>query len=303
MAVPDFQTWFLPLLKRLSDGKPHRIADLQRQLAQDLKLSEEDLKESLPSGRALTYKNRLGWARTYLNKAGLIESPKRGEWQITDRGQAVLAQNLAHLNVGYLKQFPEFKEFHQYKKPSDPGTGGEGGDGPEKTPEEQLEQAYETLRQNAEQELLQKIMSASPEFFEKLVVELLLKMGYGGSREDAGRTIGGSGDGGVDGVINEDKLGLDVVYLQAKRWENIVGRPVVQGFAGSLEGVRARKGVFITTSDFSSGAREFVRNIEKRIVLVDGKQLANLMFDHDIGLSTSATYRKRHVEAACPVAV
>lgn len=294
MAVPDFQTWFLPLLKRLSDGKPHRIADLQRQLAQDLQLSEDDLKASLPSGRALTYKNRLGWARTYLNKAGLIESPKRGEWQITDRGQAVLAQNLDRLNVRFLKQFPEFLEFHQHK-PSATVTPS-SDDGSETTPEEQLEQAYEALRENAEQELLQKIMSASPEFFERLVVALLLKMGYGGSREDAGRTIGGSGDGGVDGVINEDKLGLDVVYIQAKRWENTVGRPVVQGFAGSLEGVRARKGVFITTSSFSNGAREFVRNIEKRIVLVDGKQLANLMFDHDIGLSTSATYQVKRVD-------
>lgn len=294
MAVPDFQTWFLPLLKRLADGKPHRIADLQRQLAQDLQLSDDDLKESLPSGRALTYKNRVGWARTYLNKAGLIESPQRGEWQITDRGQAVLAQNLDRLNVGFLKQFPEFLDFHQHKPSASdtPNT----DDGSETTPEEQLEQAYEALRENAEQELLQKIMSATPEFFERLVVELLLKMGYGGSREDAGRTIGGSGDGGVDGVINEDKLGLDVVYIQAKRWENTVGRPAVQGFAGSLEGVRARKGVFITTSGFSIGAREFVRNIEKRIVLVDGKQLANLMFDHDIGLSTTATYQVKRVD-------
>ena len=256
MAVPDFQSWFLPLLKRLSDGQSHRISDLQKQLVQDLKLSEQDLRESLPSGRALTYKNRLGWARTYLNKAGLIESPKRGEWQITDRGRKVLAENLDHLNVAYLKRFPEFLEFVKPKTPTEKPTGPDRE--PDTTPEEQLEQAYETLRENAERELLSKIKSASPEFFEKLVVELLLKMGYGGAREDAGRTIGGSGDGGVDGVINEDKLGLDVVYLQAKRWEHTVGRPVIQGFAGSLEGVRARKGVFITTSDFSSGAREFV---------------------------------------------
>jgi restriction system protein len=295
MAVPDFQTWFLPLLKRLSDGQSHRISDLQKQLVQDLNLSEQDLRESLPSGRALTYKNRLGWARTYLNKAELIESPKRGEWRITDRGRQVLAENLDYLNVAYLKRFPEFLEFITPKTPTEEPTGPKVE--PDTTPEEQLEQAYETLRENAERELLSKIKSASPEFFEKLVVELLLKMGYGGAREDAGQTIGGSGDGGIDGVINEDKLGLDVVYIQAKRWENTVGRPFVQGFAGSLEGVRARKGVFITTSDFSSGAREFVRNIEKRIVLVDGKLLANLMFDHDIGLSTAATYQVKRVDS------
>ncbi|MDB4433280.1 restriction endonuclease [bacterium] len=297
MAVPDFQTWFLPLLRRVADEENHRLSDLYEQLADDLKLSEADRNEELPSGKQLTYRNRIGWARTYLKKAGLLESPARGECRITQRGLQVLASKPERLNVKFLKQFPEFKEFHTYKKPASE-TGEQDEDEVSTiTPEELLEKSHGALKENVTQELLDRVKGAPPAFFESLVVELLLRMGYGGSREDAGKTVGRSGDGGVDGVINEDRLGLDVVYIQAKRWENTVGRPVVQAFAGSLEGVRARKGVLLTTSSFSAEARQYVSRIEKRIVLVDGEQLANLMFEHNLGVSPVASYEVKKIDS------
>ena len=241
MAVPDFQTWFLPLLKRVADRKPHRLSDLYEELADDLQLSKDDRAQELPRGNQVTYRNRIGWARTYLKKAGLLENPARGECRITARGLQVLSEQPDTLNVKYLKQFPEFREFHRGRTTTSTDT--DESETTVATPEEVLEQSHIALRETVTQDLLDRVKSSPPAFFETLVVELLLRMGYGGSREDAGRTIGKSGDGGVDGMINEDRLGLDVVYIQAKRWENTVGRPVVQAFAGSLEGVRARKGV------------------------------------------------------------
>jgi restriction system protein len=194
-----------------------------------------------------------------------------------------------------LKRFPEFKEFHTHRKPSSESEE-QDDETSTATPEELLEESHGALKENVTQEILERVKAAPPAFFESLVVELLLRMGYGGSREDAGRTVGRSGGGGVDGVINEDRLGLDVVYIQAKRWENTVGRPVVQAFAGSLEGVRARKGVLITTSGFSADARQYVSQIEKRIVLVDGEQLAGLMFEHNLGVSPVASYEVKKVD-------
>lgn len=296
MAVPDFQAWFLPFLKHLADGKNHRLSDLYEDLAKELALSADDRSEMLPSGKQLKYKNRIGWARTYMKKAGLIESPARGECRITSRGLEVLANPPDRLTVKFLKQFPEFKEFHTYKPsaPLDPHT--EADDDSGATPEEALEQAHQTLKDDVTQELLDRVKSSHPSFFEALVVELLLRMGYGGSREDAGKTIGRSGDGGIDGVIKEDRLGLDFVYIQAKRWENTVGRPVVQAFAGSLEGARAKKGVLITTSSFSAEARQYISQIEKRIVLVDGEELASLLFEHNLGVSPVASYEVKKVD-------
>jgi restriction system protein len=190
-----------------------------------------------------------------------------------------------------LRQFPEFVEFHTYRPTKDseaePTT---PEDVTEETPQDTLERVHQELNQQLADDLIERVKKAPPAFFERLVVDLLLRMGYGGSREDAGRTIGKSGDGGIDGVINEDKLGLDVVYIQAKRWENTVGRPVVQAFAGSLDGAKAKKGVLITTSTFSADAHAFVRQIEKRIVLVDGPALAALMITHDVGVALEATY-------------
>lgn len=287
MSVPPFNAWLLPLLKRLADGEARTLSGLAQQLADDLGLSPEDRAQMLTSGQ-LTYQNRVGWARTYLKKAGLIEAPSRGTARITNRGRGVLAENLPAIDVKYLYRFPEFVEFHT-------PAAQQNSVAPEavatlESPEDTLERVSLQLRQNLATELLDRIKAAPPDQFERLVVDLLLAMGYGGSRQDAGEVLGKSGDGGLDGVIKEDRLGLDAIYIQAKRWDNVVGRPVVQAFAGSLEGVRARKGVMITTSIFSAEARSYVRQIEKKIVLLDGNELADLMIEHNLAVSVDATY-------------
>jgi restriction system protein len=299
MSVPDYQSFFLPLLKRLSDGHVRDMKDIYEQLATDFALSDADRAEVLPSGQ-FTYRNRIGWARTYLKKAGLVESPQRGRVRITDSGEALLNDPPAALDVGYLRRYPSFVEFVTSTAPNDESSAvspSAGDVATDKTPEEMLQNAYQGLRRQLESELLEKIKQAPPEFFERLVLELLLRMGYGGSREDAGRTVGKSGDGGIDGVINEDPLGLDTVCIQAKRWEGNVGRPTVQAFAGSLEGFRARKGVLITTSSFSKDAVDYVRQIEKRIVLIDGEKLCALLVQHDLGVSTVVTYPIKRIDS------
>ena len=298
MAVPDFQSWFLPLLRRLTDGADHTMSELYEQLADDRGLSTDDRAELLKSGTQFIYRNRIAWARTYLKKAGLLESPGRGQIRITQRGRDVLAENPAKLNVSFLRRFPEFVAVHTYKAPDASGGPGliEAEPDSRETPQDSLERAQGELRQQLADDLLDRVLKAPPSFFERLVVDLLLRMGYGGSREDAGRTIGKAGDGGLDGVINEDRLGLDVIYIQAKRWENTVGRPVVQAFAGSLEGVRAKKGVLITTSTFSPEANAYVRQIEKRIILIDGVMLAGLMIEHNVGVTLEATYEVKRVD-------
>ena len=294
MAVPDFQSWFLPLLHRLGDGEVHEMSTLYEQLADDMKLSPDDRAEMLPSGKQFTYRNRIGWARTYLKKAGLIESPGRGEVRITSRGREILRNPPDKFNVRFLKRFPSFAEFHA-PAPSVPTS--QPDDEDEETPEEGLERLYRGIRKQLVEELLDRIKSSPPEFFERLVVDLLLRMGYGGSREDAGHRVGKSGDGGIDGIINEDPLGLDTVCIQAKRWDGTVGRPVVQAFAGSLEGYRAKKGVLITTSSFSQGATDYAAQIEKRIVLIDGARLASLMIEYDLGVGTVASYQLKRVDS------
>jgi restriction system protein len=298
LPVPDFQTWFLPLLTRVADGKTHKMADLYEQLADDLGLTPEDRAQMLESGKQAVYENRIGWARTYLKKAGLLEAPSRGVIAITQRGRDVAAAPPPKLNVSYLRHYPEFVEFHTYKP--DPAVSIAVEDTPaidaKETPQDTLDRVRKQLHAQLAAELVERVKQEPPSFFERLVVDLLVKMGYGGSREDAGRTIGKSGDGGLDGVINEDRLGLDVVYIQAKRWEGPVGRPVVQAFAGSLEGARARKGVLITTSYFTTDAESYVRQIEKRIVLMDGKQLAGFMIQHNVGVSVEATYEVKKLD-------
>jgi restriction system protein len=273
------------------------MSDLYEQLADDKGLSSEDRAELLKSGTQYVYQNRIGWARTYLKKAGLLESPGRGLARITQRGKEVLREAPPRLNVKFLRRYPEFVEFHTYRPPAAEPDGGTPTDAEvAETPQDALERAQAELRQQLADELLDRVMKSPPSFFERLVVDLLLRMGYGGSREDAGRTIGKAGDGGLDGVINEDRLGLDVIYIQAKRWENTVGRPVVQAFAGSLEGARAKKGVLITTSSFSPDAQAYVRQIEKRIVLIDGGLLATLMIEHNVGVSVEATYEVKKMD-------
>ncbi len=303
MALPTYDELMLPLLRALSDGAEHEVAALRDHLAAELMLSEEDRNAILPSGRQPYFDNRLGWAKTYLDKAGLVTSTRRGVYKITDAGRKVLAAKPAAIDKAYLARFDAFKEFINKDREPEPEGGAKAGapsadaGGAGATPEEQLESAYREIRQKVEAELLATVLKASPQFFEKLVVELLVKMGYGGDVKDAGRALGKSHDGGLDGVIKEDHLGLDAIYVQAKRWQNTVGRPELQSFAGSLESERARKGVFIATSTFSGEAREFVKKIEKRIVLIDGARLAALMLDFGIGVNTVTGYEIKRVDS------
>jgi restriction system protein len=290
MAVPDFQALMLPLLKIAGDGGDHRLSDAIEALAVQFRLSEEDRRELLPSGRQAKFDNRVGWARTYLKKAGLLESTERGKFRVAERGRQALGGNPTSIDIRFLRQFPEFVEFQKAtKREAEPEESGQ-------TPEETLEFAYQSLTRALAQDLLERVRACSPGFFEKLVVDLLVKMGYGGTLKDAGQAVGQSGDGGIDGIIKEDKLGLDVVYIQAKRWEATVGRPTVQAFAGSLEGQRARKGVLITTSQFSPDAKDYVTRIEKKIVLIDGEQLAQLMIDHGVGVTEVVSYPVKKVD-------
>jgi restriction system protein len=298
MPVPDFQSFFMPVLQCLADGRERSTVELRERIAADLKLTQEDIAEKLPSGTQTVFANRVAWACVYLTKAGALERPKRAVFRITSRGRELLALNLERLTVRILYRYPEFLAFHKGQRgDSEAEDAQEPKEVRDQTPEEQLADAYKVLRESLANDLLETVKNASPRFFEELVVDLLVSMGYGGSVEDAGRAVGRSGDGGIDGIIKEDKLGLDVVYVQAKRWSNSVGRPVVQAFAGSLEGVRARKGVLITTSYFSQDAMEYVRMIEKRIVLIDGRQLAELMIDHDIGVNTTHTYKIKRMDS------
>jgi len=295
MTVPDFQTIMLPLLKVSGDEKEHTITSASDFLAANIfHLSEEEKKELLPSGIQSRFKNRVGWARTYLAKAGLLKVTGRGKFCITDAGKKILVENPGAINIDYLSRFPSFQEFKNFSKPE------KDEKAPVQshlqTPEESLEYNYNSLRHQLVDDLLEHVKKCEPSFFEQLVVDLLVAMGYGGSLKDAGEAVGQSGDGGIDGIIKEDKLGLDVVFIQAKRWEAVVGRPVVQAFAGSLEGHRAKKGVLITTSQFSKDAKEYVTKIEKKIVLIDGEQLAQLMIDHNIGVTEVSTYTVKKLD-------
>jgi restriction system protein len=295
MAIPDYQTIMLPLLRFAGDQQEHSLREAIDQLAQKFGLTEEERKEILPSGLQEVFKNRVGWARTYMKKAGLLESTRRGHFKITGRGMEVLTKSPSRVDVNFLEQFEEFRQFRALRH-----TRTEGGEIeeeiPDRTPEEALESAYKQLRDNLANDLLQQVKSCSPGLFEKIVVELLVKMGYGGSRQDAGRAIGRSGDEGIDGIIKEDRLGLDIIYIQAKRWENTVGRPEVQKFAGALQGQRARKGIMITTSNFSKEALDYASRIDSKIVLIDGEQIAQLMIDHSLGVSPMAAYEIKKID-------
>lgn len=295
MAIPDYQTIMLPLLRFAGDQQEHFLREAIDQLTQKLGLTEEERKELLPSGQQEIFTNRVAWARTYMGKAGLLESTRRGYFKITDRGVKVLKENPDRIDVKYLEQFEEFRQFRalRHTKTEEEEVEVEAH---ERTPEEALESAYKQLRDNLANDLLQQVKSCSPGLFEKIVVELLVKMGYGGSRQDAGRAIGRSGDEGIDGIIKEDRLGLDVIYIQAKRWENTVGRPEVQKFAGALQGQRARKEIMITTSNFSKDALDYTSRIDSKIVLIDGEQLAQLMIDHGLGVSPMAAYEIKKID-------
>lgn len=285
----------LPFLRVLEAGDTLHIRQIVDQVSARLRLSDRDLEEMIPSGQSTVFGNRMGWARTYMKKAGLIEPAARAQYRITPRGTELLRSNPSAINGSVLRRYPEFLEFVKPSRTNEatselqpvPGTS---------TPIEVIEAGYEQLRRQLADEILQSVRSATPAFFERLVVDVLVKMGYGGSLKDAGERLGKSGDGGVDGIIKEDRLGLDQIYVQAKRWANTVGRPDVQAFAGSLQGYRARKGVFITTSQFSAEAKDYVTRIETRIVLIDGEQLAELMMDFGVGVTEVASYHLKKLD-------
>lgn len=294
MPIPDYQTIMLPLLRYLGDGDEHSMSEVIEAVSDEFDLTPQERLQLLPSGTSTIIGNRVAWARTYMKKAGLLESPKRGVIRITIRGGDVLKTRPSRVDVKFLDQYPEFVEFRTIRH----------DDAPTRdlavttaTPEEALEEAYDRLRRGLESELLQRVMGASPAFFERLVIDLLVKMGYGGSFRDAGQAIGKSGDGGIDGIIKEDRLGLDVIYIQAKRWEGPVGRPEIQKFAGALQGHRARKGVFMTTSTFSKDAYEFVERIDSKIVLIDGAKLTRFMVDSGVGVSLETSYEIQRVDS------
>jgi restriction system protein len=298
VAIPDYQIVMLPLLQFAGDQQEHSLRETIDALADTFGLTPDERKELLPSGQQAVFDNRVGWARTYLTKACLVQKTRRSHFQISQRGLDVLATNPDRIDVKFLDQFEEFREFRALKgtrSGSSAATEPTASD-QQTTPEEALESAYGRLRDSLASDILQQVRAASPSLFEKLVVELLLKMGYGGSRQDAGRAIGRSGDEGIDGIIKEDRLGLDIIYIQAKRWEANVGRPEVQKFAGALQGQRAKKGILISTSCFSPDARSFVSKIDNKIVLIDGDELADLMIDHNLGVSPMASYEVKKID-------
>lgn len=295
MAIPDFQSIMRPLLEHLAEAGEARNRDADEHLAQRFRLSPAELEEMLPSGRAPVFRNRVAWARFHLKAAGLIEVVERGRYRITTRGKDALKEPGAVINLAYLRQFEEYLAIRS--RGAEPESSSRSPVSDTLTPMEHMEIGYQQLRAELESELLQRVKAAPPDFFERLVVELIVAMGYGGSRRDAGETLGRSGDGGIDGVIKEDRLGLETIYLQAKRWDGVVGRPEIQKFAGALQGCRARKGIFLTTSSFSREANEYSEMIETRIVLIDGRHLAALMVDFGVGVSPEATYEVKRLDS------
>ncbi len=294
MAIPDYQTLMLPVLKFASDEKEHTIHDTVEFLADQFNLTREERKELLPSGHQEVFFNRVGWARTYLKSAGLLETPKRGVFKITERGKKILQTNPLEISNKHLLQFEEFKEFKTRRKKREENS--EDIIEQTKTPEEAFEIAYENLRNELANDVLEHLKKCDPNLFEKIVIEVLVKMGYGGSLRDAGKAIGKSGDEGIDGIIKEDRLGLDIIYVQAKRWGNTVGRPEIQKFAGALQGQRAKKGIFITTSNFSKDAIDFASKIDSKIILIDGEQLADYMIDFNVGVNNTFVYELKKID-------
>lgn len=295
--IPDYQTLMLPLLKSVADGKEYKVNELVEILAKQFSLTKEERSELLPSGQTFVFGSRVGWARTYLKKAGLLDAPKRGTVTLTKRGEEVLKENLFSIDVKYLRRFPEFIEFQTAKKEeSEQHPEAQVLTKSDDTPEEQIEKGYLSIRKSVEQELLSKLKIIHPSFFERIVVELLVKMGYGGSIAEAGKATKYSNDEGIDGVIKEDKLGLDVIYIQAKRWEGTVPRPEIQKFVGALAGQRAKKGVFITTSSFTKEAISYAAQMDAKIVLIDGEQLAQYMIDYNLGVSIQNTYEIKKID-------
>lgn len=292
MTIPGFQEIMLPLLRHLGDGQERANSDTLAALKAEFSLTDDEVAQMLPSGQQPVFTNRVAWAKSYLKRAGLIEAPKRGVYRITDEGQKVLKSPPAEIKIPFLEQFPAFAGFRSPQTASD-----KEEDAGAKTPEEQLETAYGEYRRGLASEILSRLRECSPRRFEEIVVDVLHAMGYGRGQTGATEVLGGSGDGGIDGVIREDWLGLERIYVQAKRWSGSVGRPVVQQFAGALHGRKARKGVLITTSHFTDDAQEYVDMIDTRIVLIDGEQLAEFMIDTGIGVSEVRMFRTHRIDS------
>jgi restriction system protein len=299
--IPNYQQVMLPLLNILKDDQAHSVGEIYPSIGKHFNLTVDEMNELLPSKRNKILNNRIHWARAYLKMAGAIDSIDKGKFKITERGKSILSKNIPSLNVKFLmNEFPDFREkinSYRTKKKDDSQRHSTVDDEDEYTPEEQIEAGYQKIRQSVEQEILSKLKSIHPSFFEKIVVELLVKMGYGGSIAEAGHATKYTNDEGIDGIIKEDKLGLDVIYIQAKRWEGIVGRPEIQKFVGALAGQRARKGVFITTSDFSKEATTYASQMDTKIVLIDGEQLAQYMIDYNLGVSIQNTYEIKKMDS------
>lgn len=299
MAIPDYETLMLPLLSKLAGGETFVLKEVMAELANVFQLTPDERAQLLPSGGTLTFASRVGWAKTYLKKAGLVQQPKRGLVQITDQGRSVLARKPTRIDAKFLEQFPAFLEFRNGSQGRPDLAGAEEvlPLSSDLTPDEVIDAAYQRSMLALADEVLERVKGCSSIYFERLVVQLLIKMGYGGSREEAGRAVGRSGDGGIDGIINEDRLGLDAIYLQAKRWEGVVGRPEIMKFVGALAGQRANKGVFITTSWFTQEAKDYAGSSQYKVVLIDGERLADLMIEHGLGVSVVATYLIKRIDS------
>ena len=297
MAVPGFQKFMLPFLEFCADEKEHNNQEIVEAMITKFQISADDANLMIPSGGQSILSNRVAWTRTYLIKAGLLQFTRRSYCAITDRGKRVLGTKPPIIDIHYLNQFPEFVEFHTRRKDKPDNYTPQEVAQEIVTPDEKMEDAFQEMRDSLAQQIIANVLQCAPAFFERLVVELLVKMGYGGSWRDAARAVGQTGDGGIDGIIDEDRLGLDSIYIQAKRWEGSVGRPEIQKFVGALMGKRARKGIFITTSTFSGDAQQYVNSIDYKIILIDGKRLAEYMIDYDIGVSEVNTYRIKRIDS------
>ncbi len=298
MAIPTYERIMLPLLEVLKDNKIYTNNECIDVLAKKLNITEEEKNLCFPSGKKRIFYDRVNWAKTYMKKAGLVEAPRRGAVRITKLGLELLKENPKELKTKDLLRYDSFYEFVSSSNREENHNENNGVSLNEKTPSEEIANAFEKLKNSLADEILEKINSCSFEFFEKLVIELLIKMGYGVSREEAGRATKKTGDEGIDGIINEDRLGLDSIYIQAKRWKDtVVGRPEIQKFSGALDTPGASKGIFITTSTFSKEAREYVKAINtKNIVLIDGMQLAQYMIEFNVGVSTEMVYEVKKID-------
>ena len=298
--IPKYKEIMLPFLKYLSDGREHELSETVEVLAEQFGLTDDELRKFLPSGHQQVFRNRVGWVRTYIKKAGLMTSPKRAHFRITDRGLGLLIENPPEISTQSLTRYDKFVKFKSIKREKQSGISSQSDifeSDTDKTPEETLEYAYQKLKHDLGKEILDMVKNCSPALFEKLVIDLLIAMGYGGSRKDAGEAMRKSGDGGIDGIIKADKLGLDIIYLQAKRWDNAVHIKEIRDFTRALASKKAKKGIFITTSGFPNSIVEFVGQVEYKIILIDGERLADLMIENNIGLSTVNTYQVKTIDS------